>query len=158
MSATLDPTAAPLVAEADIVVAVDPLTAFRAWTEGINDWWRLDSPFWMDPKRRLGLRFEPGVGGRLIEVYDGESGDGYEIGRVTAWEPGERLGYTWRQADWPEDAVTHVAVRFDAVAAGTRVSVRHTGFEKLREAGVGWASGYNQGLRTLLAWYAEAVA
>jgi uncharacterized protein YndB with AHSA1/START domain len=158
VSTTLDPAAAPLVAAADIVVAVDPLTAFKAWTDGINDWWRKDSPFWMDKERRLGLRFEPEVGGRFIEVYDADSGEGYEIGRVTAWEPGARLAYTWRQADWPKEAVTEVDVRFEAVPDGTRVSVRHTGFEKLREAGVGWANGYTEGLKMLLSWYSEAVA
>lgn len=90
----------------------------------------------MDKQRRVGLRFEPEVGGRFIEVYDEQSGEGYEIGRITAWEPGARLGYTWRQSDWPEEAVTEVDVRFDAVQGGTRVSVRQTGFEKdrLREA------------------------
>jgi uncharacterized protein YndB with AHSA1/START domain len=77
----------------------------------------------MDKERRLGLRFEPHVGGGFIEIYDGESGEGYEIGRVTAGELGARLAYTWRQADWPEDAVTDVEVRFDPVAGGTRVSV-----------------------------------
>jgi uncharacterized protein YndB with AHSA1/START domain len=158
MSTTANQLAAPLVAEAEIVVAVDPLTAFNAWTEGINDWWRKDSPFWMDKERRRGLHFEPEVGGRFIEVYDEKTGAGYEIGRVIAWEPGERLSYTWRQADWPEDAITDVDVRFEAVADGTRVSVRHTGFEKLKEAGVEWCSGYSQGLRMLLGWYAEAVA
>ena len=157
MSATIGSSAAPLVARAEIVVAVDPEKAFEAWTAGINNWWKLDSPFWMDKERRLGLRFEPEVGGRFIEVYDEETGEGYEIGRVTAWEPGHKLGYTWRQADWPEEAITDVTVTFEPVGNCTRVGVRHTGFEKLREAGVGWASGYNQGLRMLLDWFAEAV-
>ena len=87
-------TAAPLVAEADVVVRVDPERAFEAWTAGINNWWRLDSPFWMDKERRRGLHFEPRVGGRFIEVYD-EDGEG---------------------------------------------------------------SGYNEGLRMLLGWYAEAIS
>ena len=32
-----------------------------------------------------------GVGGRFVEVYDLETGAGIEVGRVTVWEPGERL-------------------------------------------------------------------
>ena len=150
-------TAAPLVAEADVVVRVDPRRAFEAWTAGISDWWRLDSPFWMDKERRRGLRFEPYVGGRFVEVYD-DAGEGYEIGRVTAWEPGRLLGYTWRQSDWPEDAVTQVEIRFEPVDSGTRVSVRHSGFEKLREAGVEISVGYNEGLRMLLGWYEQALS
>jgi uncharacterized protein YndB with AHSA1/START domain len=148
-------TEAPLVATGEIVVHVDPQRAFEGWTAGINEWWRLDSPFWMDKSRRRGLRFEPHVGGRFIEVYDDER-EGFEIGRVTAWEPGKPLGYTWRQADWPEGAITEVEVRFEPVDGGTRVSVRHSGFETLAAAGVEWRSGYEQGLAMLLGWFAEA--
>jgi hypothetical protein len=72
-------TAASLVARGEVVVAVDPDQAFEGWTAGINEWWRLDSPFWMDKERRRGLRFEPHVGGRFIEVYD-DAGEGLEIG------------------------------------------------------------------------------
>ena len=111
----------------------------------------------MDKQRRRGLRFEPHLGGRFIEVYD-DDGEGFEIGRITDWEPGRLLGYTWRQSDWPEDAVTHVEVHFEPDGDGTRVSVRHSGFEKLREEGVEWCSGYNEGLRLLLGWYEEAIA
>ena len=97
------------VSGAEVVVAADPARAFEAFTAEIDNWWKTDSPFWMDKDRRLGLRFEPYVGGRFIEVYD-ENGEGYEIGRITAWEPGERLAYTWRQSDWPEDAITNVEI------------------------------------------------
>ncbi len=34
------------------------------------------------------MRIEPRVGGRFIEVYDVETDEGFEVGRVTAWEPG----------------------------------------------------------------------
>jgi hypothetical protein len=34
------------------------------------------------------VRIEPRVGGRFIEVYDVETDEGFEVGRVTAWEPG----------------------------------------------------------------------
>src|SRR5439155_1386354 len=77
-----------------------------------------------------GLRFEPHVGGRFIEVYD-ENGEGYEIGRITAWEPGKRLAYTWRQSDWPEDAVTDVQITFEPADGGTRVRMRQTGWERV---------------------------
>ena len=34
------------------------------------------------------LRFEPRIGGRLLETYDDEST--FEFGRVKVWEPGQR--------------------------------------------------------------------
>ena len=39
------------------------------------------------------MRCEPGVGGRLLEVYED---DALELGRITAWEPGKRLA--WRSS------------------------------------------------------------
>jgi uncharacterized protein YndB with AHSA1/START domain len=146
----------PLVATAEVVVAVDAERAFEAFTGEINNWWKLDSVFWNDKARRLGLRFEPHVGGRFIEVYDDE-GEGFEIGRVTAWEPGKRLAYTWRQADWPEDGVTDVEVTFEPVEGGTCVRIEQTGFERL-PGGFDISKGYSMGASTLLGWYAEALA
>jgi uncharacterized protein YndB with AHSA1/START domain len=141
------------VSSADVVVAVDPARAFEAFTAEIDNWWKKDSPFWMDKDRRLGLRFEPRVGGRFIEVYDAATGEGYEIGRVTAWEPGSKVAYTWRQSDWPEDAITDVEVTFEPVDGGTRVRIRQTGWERF-PGGVQIAKGYSEGASTLLAWFA----
>jgi uncharacterized protein YndB with AHSA1/START domain len=149
-------TATMPAARGRVTVAVPPERAFEAFTAEIGRWWKLDSPFWNDKERRLGIRFEPEVGGRFIEVYD-EDGEGFEIGRVTAWEPGRRLAYTWRQADWPEDAVTDVEVTFEPVAEGTLVSVVHSGFERLPEA-TEVARNYGLGLDLLLGWYSEAAA
>jgi uncharacterized protein YndB with AHSA1/START domain len=146
----------PLVSGAEIVVAVGPDRAFEAFTAEIDNWWKKDSPFWMDRERRRGLRFEPYVGGRFIEVYD-DDGEGYEIGRITTWDPGRRLAYTWRQSDWPEDAITDVEVTFEPVDGGTRVRMRQTGWERV-PAGAQIAVGYGEGASTLLAWYAESLA
>jgi uncharacterized protein YndB with AHSA1/START domain len=146
----------PLVSGAEVVVAVGPERAFEAFTAEIDNWWKKDSPFWMDKDRRLGLRFEPRVGGRFIEVYD-DDGEGYEIGRITSWEPGQRLAYTWRQSDWPEDAITDVEITFEPVEAGTRVRMRQTGWERV-PGGAEIARGYSSGASTLLDWYGEYVA
>ena len=152
MSAATEAT----VSGAEVVVAVDPDRAFEAFTAEIDKWWKKDSPFWMDKDRRLGLRFEPHVGGRFIEVYD-EKGEGYEIGRITAWEPGKCLAYTWRQSDWPEEGVTDVEVTFEPVSGGTRVRMRQTGWDHV-PGGSELARGYSEGASTLLAWYAGSLA
>lgn len=110
-------------------VAVTPERAFEAFTGDIGLWWRHDGLFAFDTRRSGTLRFEPGPQGRLLEVYDG--GDVFEIGRVTAWEPGRRLGLTWRQASFRPDQATHVEVRFDPVGAETRVTVEHSGWDAI---------------------------
>jgi uncharacterized glyoxalase superfamily protein PhnB len=63
---------------------------------------------------------EPGVGGRLLEVYDLAAGDVLELGRITVWQPGEQL--SWRSS---VDEV-RVDVRFATTAAGTTVRVTAT--------------------------------
>lgn len=73
-------------------VAVDPATAFRVFTEEVDAWWRRGPRYRFRPGRDGVMRFEPGAGGRLVEVYDEAAGDVFEVGRVLAWEPcrGER--------------------------------------------------------------------
>ena len=53
-----------------IEVGVDPQTAFTIFTEEIGQWWRPGPINWNDNRRAVGVRIEPGVGGRWIEVDD----------------------------------------------------------------------------------------
>ena len=64
------------------------------------------------------MRCEPGVGGRIMEVYDAQSGDGLELARITVWEPGERL--SWESS---LDDVT-IDVRFEPTAPAGRRPAR----------------------------------
>jgi uncharacterized protein YndB with AHSA1/START domain len=140
------------VATAEVVVDASPEQAFALFTEEIGMWWRRDSPYWNDPERAASILIEPRVGGRFVEVHDPETREGFEIGHVTAWEPGRRLGLTWRQADWPDGASTDVEVRFEAAGAGTRVRLEHSGFELVpgAEAFVG---GYDAGWKEIAGWF-----
>lgn len=110
-------------------VAATPERAFEVFTADIGLWWRHDGLFAFDNRRSGTLRFEPGPRGRLLEVYDG--GDVFEIGRVTAWEPGRRLALSWRQASFSPDQATQVEIRFDPVGAETRVTVEHSGWDTI---------------------------
>lgn len=66
----------------------------------------------------LGMRFEPGPGGRITE-------GSIEVGRVVFWQPDEKITLEWRPADWQPDANTKVELRFEPVQEGTRITVEH---------------------------------
>lgn len=114
------------------LVAVDPETAFDVFTGEIGLWWRKGKDLGTGRKPRRGvMRFEPGVGGRLLEVYDERGGEQFEIGRVRVWEPGSRLVLQWRQGNFEPDQETEVEVRFQPEAEGTRVTLEHRGLASL---------------------------
>ncbi|HJQ55822.1 MAG TPA: SRPBCC domain-containing protein, partial [Vineibacter sp.] len=77
------------------------------------------------------LRFEPGVGGRLVEIYDEAAGDLFEVGKILDWQPASRLCFEWRGPNYRPGQVTVVEVRFVVAQAGTRVVVEHRGWESL---------------------------
>jgi uncharacterized protein YndB with AHSA1/START domain len=146
-------SAAP-VASAEVVVEASAEDAFRMFADEISLWWRPRTPYWNDPERGLYVRIEPGVGGRFLEVYDDETGEGFEAGRVTAWEPGRRLGLTWTQVGWPAGVTTDIVVTFEPVAEGTLVRLEHSGFERVPDTTRSLA-GYDAGWKEVLGWYAE---
>jgi uncharacterized protein YndB with AHSA1/START domain len=150
--------ASPPAVRAEVVVDATPEEAFEIFTGEIGIWWRRDTPYWNDPERALSVRLEPGVGGRFLEVHDIDAGTGFEVGRVSAWEPGERVAFSWTQVGWPEDVSTDVEITFEPVADGTRVRVEHTGFDRLGADAAGFHAGYASGWRALLGWFAERVS
>ena len=101
-------------------VATDPMTAFTVFTDELDLWWVRGPINAYDSGRLVEMRCEPGVGGRILEVYDAESGDGLELARITVWEPGRRLA--WKSS---LDDVT-IDVRFDPTATGTIVRLEAT--------------------------------
>jgi len=144
-----------VVVTAAVEVAVDPATAFQVFTEEIGRWWRPGPINWNDSRAAVGMRIEPGVGGRWIEVYDEATGEGFECGRITVWEPGRRLVFLYRDAGRQIDD-TEVEVRFQPIEGGTRVTLEHRGWEKVDPEIArqkrqikrwGWAG--------ILGWYSE---
>lgn len=61
-----------------------------------------------------------------------------------------------RQCNWRSDEVTEVEVRFEAVAEGTRVRLRHHGFDSIT-SDVGCEVGYETGRHELLGWYSQSI-
>jgi uncharacterized protein YndB with AHSA1/START domain len=143
-------------ARAEVVVHASPEEAFQIFTDEIGLWWRQDTPYWNDPARGLSIRIEPRVGGRFIEVYDLERGTGLEVGRVRAWEPGQRLALTWTQVGWPEGVSTHIEITFEPARGGTLVRLEQTGFERVPDA-ERYLPGYDAGWKTVLGWYTARV-
>ena len=107
-------------------VKATPERAFAVFAGEIGDWWRPSGLFQTTPRAPGRLAFEEG---RLIETL--ANGKVFEIGKVLAWEPPERLVFSWRQAAFPPDLHTEVEVRFEAVGEETRVSVEHRGFDQV---------------------------
>jgi hypothetical protein len=122
----------PDTARAITTVAVDPDTAFRVFTEEVDLWWKRGPAHRFGGGRDGTLRFEPGPGGRLIEVFDEARGDLYEVGRVLVWEPPARLVFEFRALAFRPGEITQVEVCFQAVEQGTRVTLEHRGFGALR--------------------------
>jgi uncharacterized protein YndB with AHSA1/START domain len=114
-----------------VQVPVDPATAFRLFTADIGTWWRPGPHSLVDPARAVGMVIEPRVGGRWLEVWDTATGEGYEHGRVTTWEPGRRLVIAYRHEALPPEPATEIDVAFEPAGAGTRVVLEHRGWERL---------------------------
>jgi uncharacterized protein YndB with AHSA1/START domain len=53
---------------AKVTVAVDPQTAFSVFTDEIDLWWVRGPINFYDAARAVGMRCEPRVGGRLLEL------------------------------------------------------------------------------------------
>lgn len=108
-------------------VDVDPMTAFTVFTDEFEQWWGNGPIDAWDSSRVVGRRIEPGVGGRLLELY---ADDELELGKITVWEPGARLAWT-SSAD---DAA--IEVTFEPLDGGrTRVRVDGTATGPKAEAG-----------------------
>jgi uncharacterized glyoxalase superfamily protein PhnB len=117
---TTPETAQPRTVSSEVTVGVDPQTAFSVFTDEIDLWWVRGPVNFYDSARAIGMRCEPRVGGRLLELYSEDAADALELGRVTIWQPGELLA--WNSG---VDDVT-VEVSFEAVATGTTVTVTAT--------------------------------
>jgi len=126
-----------------IVVPWPPDAAFKRWTTDIASWWPVKTHSVGQQKVKT-LIFGSAVGERCYEVwYDGTEN---EWGRITAWDPPHRVRYTW-YPDRTAESAQDIEVRFEHEGSGTRVTLTHTGWERLgkearkarRGYPIGWA-------------------
>ncbi len=109
-----------------------PERAFQVFTDEIGAWWRPSPLFGFTPRGPGVLAIEPPGAdrpGRVVEQL--ANGRLFVIGEITAWEPGRRLAFGWRQAAFAPGQNTQVNVRFEAVGEETRVTVEHTGWDSV---------------------------
>jgi uncharacterized protein YndB with AHSA1/START domain len=125
-----------------VSVSWDQAAAFRRFTADFGRWW---------PRRTLSIGgdrttridFECRVGGRIYEEL--EDGRRFQWGKVTAWDPPQRVAFTWHPSREEREA-QDVEIRFMPEGAGTRVELVSTGWERLgararserRGYGIGW--------------------
>jgi uncharacterized protein YndB with AHSA1/START domain len=116
-----------------VTVSVKPATAFTIFTEETDLWWRKGPRFRIAGKQPGTLRFEPRVGGRLLEEVESPSGIRTFIkGRISLWQPPERFEFDWWGVNFAEGESTHVQILFEEISSGTRVTLRHSGWAALR--------------------------
>jgi hypothetical protein len=126
-----------------VTVDVDPATAFDIFTGEIDEWYRKGISLLTSRDRSRTLRFEPGVGGRLVELGRNEA-TLVERGRITVWEPGVQLVFV-------DLKQTEVDVRFEPIDEGTRVVLEHRGLDRLPPDEA--ASTSIHGWRRLAGWF-----
>jgi uncharacterized protein YndB with AHSA1/START domain len=120
-------------ARVSVLVRVPPAVAFRAFTEDVDQWWRRGLKYRVAAKHQSVVHIEGGVGGRLFESFETSTGTKvYETGKITAWSPPSRFAFEWRSPNYAADEKTFVEVLFEESAAGTLVTVTHSGWSALR--------------------------
>jgi uncharacterized protein YndB with AHSA1/START domain len=109
------------------VVALAPDATFAVFTDEVDAWWRRGPRFRFREDGEGKLAFSEG---RLVESY--ADGERFEVGRVLTWEPGTRLVFEWRDRNFAPGEITEVEVRFEPDRRGTRVTLVHRGWDRLR--------------------------
>ncbi|HYP77910.1 MAG TPA: SRPBCC domain-containing protein [Polyangiaceae bacterium] len=114
-----------------VLVEVPPDEAFRVFSEEIDAWWRRGLRYRLGRQRSV-VHLEPKLGGRLFESFESKTGNRIvETGRVTLWQPAERLVLEWRAVNFAPSERTEVEVVFQPTKSGTLVTVTHRGWSRL---------------------------
>ena len=140
------------VVEKSVTVSVPVERAFEVFTAEIGTWWPLRTHA-VDTERSETVIMEGRVGGRLYERTP--SGEEHVWGTLVAWEPPNRIVYSWHPGRGEETA-QEVEITFSPEGEGTRVDIRHYGWEKLGDRLEETIASYNEGWDKVIAVYARA--
>jgi uncharacterized protein YndB with AHSA1/START domain len=121
--------------------------AFRFFTAAFGRWWPLATHSCI--AYSSGHRDQPATvtfatheGGQIVE--HGRNGERFEWGTVLVWDPPSRVAFTWHPGR-PAASAQHVEVTFTPSPSGTRVSLTHTGWERLGDEAEAARTSYDQG-------------
>ena len=140
------------VVEKSVTVSVPVRRAFEVFTAEIGTWWPLRTHA-VDTERSETVVMEGRVGGRLFERTP--TGEEHVWGTLVAWEPPNRIVYSWHPGRGEETA-QEVEITFSPEGEGTRVDIRHYGWEKLGDRLEETVASYNEGWDKVIAVYARA--
>ena len=143
---TIAPFTVPPVVKS-VSVRAAPGRAFEFFANDLARWWPL-AQFHTGPDPAT-CAIEPRVGGRVFE----RAADGRQTiwGTVTAYDPPHRLAFSWLIGVGAEQA-QQIELSFTPEAAGTRVELTHSGWEKLGDAAKAAAlrARYERGWATII--------
>jgi uncharacterized protein YndB with AHSA1/START domain len=133
-----------------LVLSCSPEHAFAVFTDGIDDWWPIET------------HSVHGAGGtaHLDEhtIYEiAKDGTRNEWGTVLAWEPPSRIVMTWAPGE-DKSVLTELEVRFVADGSGTRFELIHRGWERYGEQGDDLSTRYDTGWDGVLAAFVGALS
>lgn len=134
---------------ATVDIAVPPERVFRALTaaEDVLRWWGSDEHY-RTTKWACDLR----VGGKWRAEGSNTRGLAFAVeGEFLEIDPPRRLVQTWR-ADWDGSMPTTVAYQLDPIEGGTRLIVRHDGFQGRPGACQNHAEGWKLVFKWLTAY------
>jgi len=138
---------------ATVQVEVPPDRAWATFTTRLGEWWPAATHS-IGEHDVVAIAMEERLDGRVYERRT--DGSEHPWGRITAWEPTDRLAFTWRPSLDTTHQPTSVEVTFAAVGGGTEVRLTHSGWEVLGEQAEAMRAGYNEGWPPVLELFVEA--
>lgn len=141
-----------------IYIKASKARVFDAFVNNINEWWprkgKYNYSFAPEHTKPARILFEPKLGGRFIETF--ESGEEFQIGEITAWQPPDQLNFTWKGDEYK--APTLVQVLFAQADGQTKITLTHSGFEAagVPEYAESYGVGWNEILSVFMNWQAKS--
>lgn len=136
------------------VVACPADHAFATWTAKASSWWPAEHT--VSHEKGTEIVFEPRAGGRIYERI--RSGQEFEWGEITEWDPPRKLRYRWHIATDPVNA-TDVEIAFRELSdSATRVEIEHGGWDRLGGVGPSWREANKGGWDGVMPAYLASCA
>lgn len=134
-----------IIATVDIAAPRERVFHALTATEEVTRWWGAPGAY-----RTTEWSVDLRAGGRWRAAGEGADGKTFTVGgTILEIEPPRRLVQTWKP-DWDADHETTVTYTLEPVPGGTRVTVRHEGFEGRQESCAAHSAGWEQVLGWLL--------